>query len=126
MQLLWRSQPYTPDPESAKDNNWSDYNWLKENQPYKLVMEDIRWNLTGYDICTDYFIRVQDYPYDIPTVPKEQYIICYNSYNNDKYENPPGLSVIIQELQERWYTIFFNTIENQSVPEVRHGHIIKF
>lgn len=117
MKLLGRSQPYTPDPESVKDNNRANYEWLKENQPEKLVMEDI-W------IWTNLFIRTQDYPYDIPTAPKEQYIICYNF--NCSHWDFDDLNYIIAELQKRWYMVFFNNQENQSVPEVRHGHIIKF
>ena len=113
MKLLGRSQPYTPDPESAKDNNRADYKWLKENQPEKLVMKDI-W------IWTDYFIRTQDFYYDIPAVPKEQYILCKVTEGNY------SLQYIISDLQKRWYMVFFNNKENQSVPEVRHGHIIKF
>ncbi len=120
MQLLWRSQPYTPDPTSAKNNNRADYNWLQENQPGKLVMEDIC-------IWTSYFIRTQDFYYDIPVVPKEQYILCYN-YNNPEYVHDfvPELADIIYLLQKRWYMVFFNSKENQSVHEVRHWHIIKF
>lgn len=116
MQILWRSQPYTPDPTSAKDNNRANYNWLKENQPEKLAMEDIcKWN--------NCFIRTQDYYYDIPATPKEQYILCYDIR---KYWGEDYLEDIIEQLQKKWYMIFFNNIENQSVPEVRHWHILKF
>lgn len=115
MQKLWRSQPYTPDPTSAKDNNWAYYGRLEENQPEKLVMENLC-------IWTSYFIRTQDFYYDIPITPKEQYILClkyWPIWSEDLY-------YIIQELQKRWYMVFFNSKENQSVHEVRHWHIIKF
>ena len=112
MQLLWRTYDYEVD---DPDNNWANYDYIKKNFPEKILHKDI----TAY---SNFCIRTNDFPYDLPEKPKEHLILIRKKeYWNDKY-----LIDIISRLSKNWYYVMMNPISKQSRPTVWHMHLLKY
>jgi len=115
MTLIWRYWSYVVTDDSNINDNWANYEWVNREYPEKIFHKELtKW--------TNYWIRTNDFPYDIPKQTKEHLMIL-SLWNRLP---PQGLQYIIQEMWKLWYIVFQQPKDKQSKPDIFHLHCLKY
>jgi hypothetical protein len=95
------------------DYTKADPNW------HTLEYSDVHWLLHPTFEFKNYYLRKNEFPYDWRD---EHWLILKQDIDID---DTAFLWELVKQLNEKWYTVIFNSNERKSAKGLWHGHALK-